>query len=367
MLLLLCLGIFVREISFAQQDQAAGVAAPGADAAPDAGTSEALQNSGSVSGIVVDQNGNFVPGARVKLTSGKQEAGRISGEIEGKILRGLKEQKGSQLATGEDGNFLFPVVKAGPFEITVSAPGFASQTVSGTLRAGEALRVPDIALAIGSVTTEVRVGGLTQHQLAQKQLDVEEKQRVLGVIPNFYVTYNRAAPPLSPKQKFQLAWKTVLDPVAFGAAAAVAGVEQEQGIFSGYGSGADGYAKRFGASYTDDFVGTMIGGAILPSLLKQDPRYFYKGTGTTRSRILNALAFSVMCKGDNGHWQPNYSGILGSLAAGGISNLYYPPSDRGAGLVFANTSLGVAFSFVGNLFQEFVVRHLTPHAQTPQP
>jgi hypothetical protein len=72
----------------------------------------------------------------------------------------------------------------------------------------------------------------------------------------------------------------------------------------------------------------MIGSAILPALLKQDPRYFYKGTGTTRSRILYAIANSVMCKGDNGHWQVNYSGILGGAAAGGISNLYYPASDR---------------------------------------
>ena len=82
----------------------------------------------------------------------------------------------------------------------------------------------------------------------------------------------------------------------------------------------------------------MIGDAILPSILKQDPRYFYKGSGTTRSRILYALANAVVCKGDNGHWQPDYSGILGSLAAGGISNLYYPASNRnGVQLTFENT------------------------------
>jgi hypothetical protein len=108
----------------------------------------------------------------------------------------------------------------------------------------------------------------------------------------------------------------------------------------------------------------MIGGAILPSLLKQDPRYFYKGTGSTRSRILYALANAVICKGDNGHWQANYSGILGALAAGGISNLYYPASSRnGAGLTFENTLIGIGGSAVGNLFQEFLVRKLTPHTQ----
>src|SRR4029077_10209307 len=143
------------------------------------------------------------------------------------------------------------------------------------------------------------------------------------------------AAPLSSKQKFELAWKSTVDPITFGVTGAIAGIEQAENRFSGYGQGAEGYGKRFGASYADLVTSTYIGGAILPSLLKQDPRYFYKGTGGKRSRILYALANSVICKGDNGHWQANYSGILGSLAAGGISNLYYPAKDRnGAGLTF---------------------------------
>jgi hypothetical protein len=87
-------------------------------------------------------------------------------------------------------------------------------------------------------------------------------------------------------------------------------VEQARNGFSGYGQGSQGYAKRYGASYADSFIGTMIGGAILPVVLKQDPRYYYKGTGSTRSRILYAVANAVICKGDNGRWQPDYSGIL---------------------------------------------------------
>jgi len=70
---------------------------------------------------------------------------------------------------------------------------------------------------------------------------------------------------------------------------------------------------------------------------------------------------SVICKGDNGHWQPNYSGILGSLAAGGISNLYYPAIDRdSAALTFDNTAIGIGSSAISNLLQEFVIRKLTP-------
>jgi hypothetical protein len=140
-----------------------------------------------------------------------------------------------------------------------------------------------------------------------------------------------------------------------------AGAQQANNTFSGYGQGAQGYAKRYAANYSDGFIGTMLGGAILPSLLKQDPRYFYKGTGTIRSRALYAMAMSVMCKGDNGRWQVNYSGIIGGLAAGGISNLYYPDSDRnGVALTFENALLGIAGDVALNLFQEFLGRKLTP-------
>jgi hypothetical protein len=148
----------------------------------------------------------------------------------------------------------------------------------------------------------------------------------------------------------------------------IAGVQQATNDFSGYGQGAQGYAKRYGASYADLVTGTFIGGAILPSLLKQDPRYFYKGTGSVRSRVLYAVANSVICKGDNGRWQPNYSGIIGSLASGGISNLYYPSTDRaGAALTFENMLLGIGETAAVNLLQEFVMRRLTPNLPNFEP
>jgi hypothetical protein len=186
---------------------------------------------------------------------------------------------------------------------------------------------------------------------------------VLGVVPHFYVSYDHHAVPLNSRQKFELAWKSTVDPISFGLTGVIAGLQQAQNDFSGYGQGAQGYAKRFGASYADFVTGTYIGGAILPSLLKQDPRYFYKGSGSKRSRVLYALANSVICKGDNGHWQANYSSILGSLAAGGISNLYYPAENRdGLELTFENALIGIGESAAVNLLQEFVIRRLTPSA-----
>jgi len=185
---------------------------------------------------------------------------------------------------------------------------------------------------------------------------------VLDVIPNFYVTYRPDAVPLTSKQKFGLAWRTTIDPVTFVLAGGIAGIQQAQNHFPGYGQGSQGYAKRFGAAYADAVAGTFIGSAILPSILKQDPRYFYKGTGSIRFRFLYAVANSVITKGDNKRWQPNYSGILGSFAAGGVSNLYYPAQDRdGATLLFENTLIGIGSAAAANLFQEFVIRKLTPN------
>ena len=199
--------------------------------------------------------------------------------------------------------------------------------------------------------------GVSSPEVAEEQIKVEEKQRVLGVIPNFYVSYVPNAAPLNARQKFRLAWKATIDPVTFLVTGAFAGIEQAEDHFKGYGQGAEGYAKRFGAGYGDTVTSTFIGGAILPSLLKQDPRYFYKGTGSTSSRIRYAIANSVICKGDNGRWQPNYSNIIGNLASGGISNLYYPEQDRnGAALTFENAGIGIGANAVANILQEFVVR-----------
>jgi hypothetical protein len=303
---------------------------------------------GTINGSIVDRTGTFVAGAHVKLSREGQTA-----DLE--------------TTANEDGQFSFANILPGPFQLTISSTGFAAQQFSGTLKAGETLTVPQISLVVATAVTEVRVE-LSPVELAQEQLKDQEKQRVLGVIPNFYVTYVPNAAPLTSKQKFQLAWKTTIDPVSFVVNGAVAGIEQAQNRFPGYGQGAEGYAKRYGATYADFLTSTYIGGAILPSLLKQDPRYFYKGTGSTKSRVLYAIANSVICKGDNGHWQANYSGILGSLAAGGISNLYYPASDRnGVALTFENTAIGIGATAAVNLLQEFVIRKLTPNATAPQP
>ena len=297
--------------------------------------------SGSISGTIVDQSGAVVAGARVKLNGEDRSAG-------------------TEVVSDDDGQFAFANVAPGSFQLTITAEGFAPQTTSGVLNSGQNYAAPKTVMAVAMAVTDVEVG-LSKTEVAEEQIKVEEKQRVLGVLPNFYVSYVPDAAPLNSKQKFKLAGKTVIDPFTFVFVGGAAGVQQAQNHFREYGQGAQGYGKRYGAGYADMVAGTFIGSAILPSLLKQDPRYFYKGTGSKPSRFLYAIGNSVICKGDNGRWQPNYSNVMGSLAAGGISNLYYPAQDRdGAGLTLENGAIGVGASAVANLVQEFVIRKLTP-------
>jgi hypothetical protein len=188
---------------------------------------------------------------------------------------------------------------------------------------------------------------------AAAQLQQQEHQRILGIMPNFNTSNIHNAAPLSPEQKFQLAAKSAFDPFTFVAAGLDAGLGQLQNSFPGYGQGTQGYAKRFGASYADTFDGTMIGNALFPILLKQDPRYFRKGTGSFQSRLFYAIGTTARCKNDDGNWVPNYSNVLGNIAAGGISNLYYLPANRGVGLTFERAFTVTAEGALGAVFVEF--------------
>jgi Carboxypeptidase regulatory-like domain len=306
------------------------------------------QSSGTIRGSVVDRTGAVIAGARVKLTQDDQSPGQ----------EGLSDS---------DGQFSFANIAPGPFHLAVTSAGFATQVASGVLLSGEIDTVAPITLAVATAVTDVEVV-LSPVEIAEEQIKDQEKQRVLGFIPNFYVSYVPNAVALTSKQKFSLAWKTTIDPITFVLVGGIAGVQQALDDFNGYGQGVEGYAKRYGASYADTVSSTFIGGAILPSLLKQDPRYFYKGTGSNKSRVLYAMATSVICKGDNGRWQPNYSGIIGSLAAAGISNLYYPSQDRnGVALTFENTLIGIGENAATNILQEFVIRKFTPKAPKQDP
>jgi hypothetical protein len=298
------------------------------------------QATGSISGTIVDLTGAIIVGAQVRLTRGDQTPS-------------------AEILTDDLGQFSFANVPQGAFELTISFTGLDTQVISGTVHPGEAYVVPHVVLVVAPLTTQVTVA-LTQVELAEVQIKDQEKQRVLGIVPNFYVSYLPDAVALTPKQKFELAWRSSVDPFTFVGVGVIAGFGQAGNALSGYGQGAQGYARRYGAAYGDVVIGTFLGSAIMPSLLKQDPRYFYRGTGSKRSRILYALSSPFICKGDNGSWQPNYSYVIGNFAAAGIANAYYPSSNQGAGQVVETALIRLGENAIASVFQEFVVRKLTP-------
>lgn len=293
----------------------------------------------SILGTVIDVQNDAIPNAAV-------------------ALEGPTQADHAAARTSAEGFFTFTNLRpAVPYRLTITEKGFAVWTSPAlVLQPGQQLNLGDIQLTIAVVQTTVTA--VTSEQIATRQVHAQEQQRVLGIFPNFYVTYSRRPEPLTPKLKFELALRSVVDPVNILSVAAFAGFNQAADT-PDYQQGALGYAQRFGSGYADGAAGTLIGGAVLPSLLHQDPRYFYKGTGSIPSRILHAAAFAVLCKGDNGHWQFNYSSIGGDLASGALSNLYYPPSNRGAGLVFYNALLDAAGRVASNLAQEFVFKRFT--------
>jgi hypothetical protein len=315
--------------------------APGVRGAQQAPDSHSAQQPGlgSISGAVTDTNGGVISGATVKLVE------------EGNLAERVAEPDGA-------GHFIFVDVAPGLFTISINAPGFAAFVSPRIpLRAGEKYELAPVVVRI-TATFDVQVLA-TQNEIAQEQVTASEKQRAFLILPNFYTSYLWNAAPLSSKQKFGLAVHDVIDPGTFLSAGAVAGIEQAADILPGYGQGAKGYAKRFGAATGDSWIARILGSAALPSLLHQDPRYFYKGTGSTRSRFLYAAEMAVMCRGDNGRIQPNYSHVGGSFAAGAISNLYHAAADRGVGLTMMQSVLDLTGRVSNNLIQEFLLRKVT--------
>ncbi len=232
-----------------------------------------------------------------------------------------------------------------------------------TLTPGQFFEVTGIKLKIEDAVTSVTVNAGTQVEIATEQVQIEEKQRVLGFLPNFYVVYDsQNAAPLTTRLKFQMAYKVAVDPVSIFGAAFLATMNQA-GDRPNFPQGWKGYSQRFGAAYADGVTDIMFGGAILPSLLHQDPRYFYQGTGTTKSRVRHALSNPFVARGDDGRLEPNYSSLGGDLISNALSNAYYPRSNRGAAFTFEGFAIATGTREVSSLLQEFVLRKLTPGAK----
>jgi len=299
---------------------------------------------GKISGTVTDVSDDIVPGADVILQSS------VSGERR-------------SMVSGDNGSYTFDGLKPGiSYHVTISAIGFVTWTSPVIMVSpGQIQFVTGSKLQISGGATSVTVSA-TSEEIATEQVRIEERQRVFGIVPNFYVVYGHDAVPLKTKLKFKLALRASTDPVFFASIALVAGADQA-GDTPNYGQGAEGFGQRMGALYANGFADIMVGEGILPTLLHQDPRYFYQGTGTNRSRVFHALSSPFICKGDNGKWEPNYSSVGGDLAAGAISNIYYPQSNRGPGIVFENALITTGGRMANGFVQEFILRRFTSGAK----
>jgi Carboxypeptidase regulatory-like domain len=314
-----------------------------AQARTQSGSFESQQvGGGSLSGTVLDRNRNVLQGARVTVAGPSGSAVRT-------------------VESGNNGQFAFTGLPPDVYKLTVTSAGmstFISPQIP--LHTGEFRILPPVILAVSAVATSVTVSE-NKEQLAEEQVQIAIQQRIGGIIPNFYSSYDWNAPPMLAKQKFQLSIRAIFDPVSFLGVAGVAGVQQYKNAFPAYGGGIEGYGKRYGAAFANDVSGTLLGRAVYPSMFHQDPRYFYKGKGSIRSRMLYAISAAVIARNDDGQWKPNYSLVLGSFSAAAISNLYYPASDRGASLVVFNGLASTGAHAASNLIREFVLKRITTH------
>ncbi|MFL6452144.1 MAG: carboxypeptidase-like regulatory domain-containing protein [Bryobacteraceae bacterium] len=304
-----------------------------------------LVASAVIQGSVFDEGGGTVAKAAVTLT---------------------KVDTAEKHTTESDsvGNYSFLALPPGTFTLLISAQGFSPFTNQRiALASNQSLQLPDITLHLAAVSSNTDVSA-SKEEVAEAQMKSEVKQRLLGFLPNYYVVYFKDPAPLNAAQKMRLAFRLSVDPVTFGMAAVQAAKETNSKDYAAYGTGAEGFAKRYAAAYADGFVGTMVGSGLLHAALRQDPRYYYKGTGSVRARILYALSWSFRCKGDNGQWQVAYSSLLGDIASSGISGLYNPAGINASQTV-KYTMLNLASQGVNALLQEFLFKRLTTHTNEP--
>ena len=331
------------------QQQTAGLAAR-PSSLPDGLVAKTIvtEGSASVAGTVLDLSGASVPGADVTLIPRDGTQSRT-------------------MVSEANGEFDFVKILPGSYLVMVSAKGFAVFTSAEfDLAMQQAYQIPDISLSLATTSIEVIVR--PTELIAAEQIRAEERQRLVGVIPNFYTSYVYDAAPLTSKQKFSLALRGTFDPVSILGVGFAAGIEQATNAFAGYGQGAAGYSKRFAAKFVDGRTSDMLTHAVFPSLLHQDPRYYYMGSGSVKTRLWHAVGSAFITRTDSGGTAPNYSYLFGDVSAAALSNLYYPQANRGVGLVFTNAAVGLAGRIGGNIFREFLSKRLTtnvPAERTP--
>ena len=157
----------------------------------------------------------------------------------------------------------------------------------------------------------------------------QQTKRILGVVPNFSaVSANTTLPPLSEKDKFLLAARNSFDYGSFILAGAQAGFAFNSNSYPEFGHGIVGYGRYYWHTLADTGIENFMVGGVYPAILHQDPRFYTLGHGNAGKRAFYAATRVLVTKQDSGSEMFNFSEIMGSGSAAGISSLYYPSQYR---------------------------------------
>lgn len=155
------------------------------------------------------------------------------------------------------------------------------------------------------------------------------KDRLFYLLPNFLTLENAGnVPPLTAGGKFKVVAEGSFDYVEIFWYGALSGLSQLENSEAGYGQGAAGYGKRYGAYAADGTIENFMVGAVLPSILHQDPRFYQMGRGGFLHRTGYAMSRIFVTRSDSGKAQFNFSEIFGSAISSGISTYSYHPHDE---------------------------------------
>ena len=150
--------------------------------------------------------------------------------------------------------------------------------------------------------------------------------RLFFALPNFLTIENAGqVPPLTSKQKYKVVARSSFDYVLYPWYGFLSAISQAENSEAGYGQGWDGYGKRFASAFADGAIENFLTGAVFPSMLHQDPRFFQSGKGGITQRTEYAVSRIFVTRTDSGTSQFNYSEIVGSALSATIStNSYHP-------------------------------------------
>ena len=195
-----------------------------------------------------------------------------------------------------------------------------------------------------------------QLKIAESSTTTSEYQQhhIMWVIPN-YRTDEGATEfiPLTPDQKFRMAFDDSFDPTAFLVAGVFAGTSMAEDQYRPFGQGAKGFSKYYGGAFADQAIGNVMSEALFPTVLHQDPRYFTKAHGGFWRRAGYAISREFVTYGDDGAKQFNTSELAGNAVAAGISNLYYPAADRSLGKTANKWVQQISLDTAFNIMKEF--------------